>query len=232
MGPPRAVDAGGGLWLAVSDAPPDAYSAESIERGLRDMAWVSSCAAAHEAVIEELARARPTVPMKLFTLFKSDARAVAHVAKIRRKVDRVLDRVAGCEEWGVRVYFEERRAMDAAGKSARREVKKLASGAAFLLLKKRLHEAEQSSLVRAREDADELFGALGSHAKDGRTRPAMQQGGVGARLLLDAFFLVERANVAAFRAAAKKMAAAIERPGLEVRLSGPWPPYNFVAGAS
>jgi hypothetical protein len=240
MGEPRTVDAGSGLWIAVSDAPARAYSAEAIERGLRNLSWVSACAAAHEAVVEELARAQATVPMKLFTLFTNDTRAIAHIAKIRRRLERVLDRVEGCEEWGLRVYFDERRAYGEAAKSARHEARRLSSGAGFLLLKKRQQEAQQGAVTDAREDAESLFDALGRRAKDARRRASMQpmdplgipQAGAGARLLLDAFFLVRRAKVAGFRAAAKKSAAKIERPGLEVRLSGPWPPYNFVGGAS
>jgi hypothetical protein len=240
MGAPRVVDAGDGLWLAVSDAPAKAYGAEAIEHGLRDMSWVSACAAAHEAVVEELARAQATVPMKLFTLFTSDTRAIAHIAKIRRRLERVLDRVDGCEEWGLRVYFDERRAMGEARESARREARRLSSGAGFLLLKKLQQEAQEGAVAEAREDAESLFDTLGRRAKDARQRTPMQphaplpgqEAGPGARLLLDAFFLVRRAKVAGFRAAAKKTAARIERPGLEVRLSGPWPPYNFVGSAS
>jgi hypothetical protein len=230
MGAPRALDAGGGLFLVVSDAPAKAYGADAIERGLRDMGWVSSCASAHEAVVEELACGQAIVPMKLFTLFTTDARALAHMAKIRRRLERVLDRVEGCEEWGLRVYFDERRAMDAAAKRAHREAAGLATGAGFLFFKKRRQEAQEGAVAEAREDAESLFDALGRRAKDARQRAPMQ--GAGARLLLDAFFLVSRGKIAGFRAAAKKSAAKIERPGLEVRLSGPWPPYSFVGGAS
>jgi hypothetical protein len=47
--------------------------------------------------------------------------------------------------------------------------------------------------------------------------------------LLDAAFLVRRGQVKPFQAAARKAAARLGRDGYELTLTGPWPPYNFVA---
>jgi len=91
-GRPRAIDAGGGLWLVAANAPLERYGEKPIERGLRDLAWVSSVAVPHEAVVEHVARNGTVVPMKLFTLFRSDARALEHVAKRRKRIDRVVER--------------------------------------------------------------------------------------------------------------------------------------------
>ncbi|TMB13759.1 MAG: hypothetical protein E6J65_24825, partial [Deltaproteobacteria bacterium] len=73
--PTRTIDAGGGLWLVAADAPLDRYGEKPIERGLQDLAWVSSVAVPHEAVVEHLAKIGTVVPMKLLTLFRSDERA-------------------------------------------------------------------------------------------------------------------------------------------------------------
>ncbi|MGH7321227.1 MAG: GvpL/GvpF family gas vesicle protein, partial [Candidatus Rokuibacteriota bacterium] len=70
IGRPRLLEASPKLWLAVADAPASRYSAARIERGLRDLSWVSPCAMAHEAVVEHFMGSRTVVPMKLFTLFK------------------------------------------------------------------------------------------------------------------------------------------------------------------
>ena len=80
--PPRLLDAGEQLWLVVATAPVAQYGAAPIERRLQDLDWVSRCAMAHEAVVEDAARSGPVVPMKLFTLFSSDdARRGAHGAR-------------------------------------------------------------------------------------------------------------------------------------------------------
>src|SRR4029453_9286926 len=79
------------------------YDGAAIERRLSDLDWVSACALAPEAVVQHVAAQGPTVPIKLFTLFTSDDRAVAHVRRRRRGLARVIRRIAGRQEWGVRI---------------------------------------------------------------------------------------------------------------------------------
>jgi hypothetical protein len=226
-GAPRAVDAGDGLWLVAADAPTAAYGEASIERGLSDLAWVSERALPHEAVIEFVGRSGTVLPMKLFTLFRSDQRALAHVAGQRKRIDRLLERLAGREEWGLRLLLDEPRALERASASARGEAKG-ASGTAFLLRKKKQRDLSREVIERGGERAAALFDELSRRADDARRRPP-PPGPAGRRVLLDAAFLVRRGQAKPFQAAARKAAARLERDGYELTLSGPWPPYNFVA---
>ena len=85
-GPLRWLALGKGLWLAAADAPLGRYDAAAVEKGLKDLEWVSACAVAHERVIEHVSMLGATVPMKLFTLFSSDARAVAELGRSQRRL--------------------------------------------------------------------------------------------------------------------------------------------------
>ena len=51
-------------------------------------------------------RRRALLPMKLFTIFTSDERALAHIAQQRDHVRTILKRVASHDEWGVRVVLD------------------------------------------------------------------------------------------------------------------------------
>ena len=124
----RALDAGDGLWLVVADAPLSRYGSAPLETHLRDLEWVAACATAHEAVVEFAARGATTVPLKLFTLFNGDERAVAHIRRLRPTIDRVLDRVAGRQEWGVRVRLDEVAARRRHVERARRVTAGVSSG--------------------------------------------------------------------------------------------------------
>src|SRR5262245_60394164 len=130
----RAVDVGQQLWLIVSDVPLAHYGAAPIERRLQDLDWVSRCAMAHEAVVEDAARSGPVVPMKLFTLFSTDDRAAAHVARNRKKLARLFDLVAGRQEWGVRMSLDERTAVRRRASAV--PSAKAPTGTGFLLRKK------------------------------------------------------------------------------------------------
>jgi len=48
--------------------------------------------------------------------------------------------------------------------------------------------------------------------------------------VLDAAFLLAPSRLARFKKVARATAARLARHGYELTLSGPWPPYNFVAG--
>jgi hypothetical protein len=226
--PPRLLDAGGGLWAVVADAPLDRYGSEPIERGLSDLDWVSTCAVGHEAVVEHVARHGTTIPLKLFTLFATDARALAHIAEIRGRLDRLVRRLAGRDEWGVRVLLDERKARQRVSERALRETAGVSTGKRFLLLKKTQQQAVRDLAERGRAEIDRVFETLARHADDARRRTPVEAETLG-RLLLDAAFLVRGSRVSRFRAAAKNAATRLERLGYDVTLSGPWPPYNFVA---
>ena len=118
------------LWIVTAAVPLDVYGPSQLEPRLRDLDWVSRAALAHEAVVEHFARRRTAtvVPMTLFTMFSSVDKAVGDVASRREAIQQAIRRIAGAEEWGVRVF---RQALPPASAMAP------ASGAAFLRARKR-----------------------------------------------------------------------------------------------
>ena len=224
----RAVDGGNGLGLVVGDAPLSRYGAAPLEARLRDLEWVASCAAAHEAVVEFAARTATTIPLKLFTLFNSDERAVEHIRRMHSAIDRVLGRVSGRQEWGVRVHLDEVKARRRRVASARRATSGVSAGTAFLMLKKEQQQAVREALARGREDVEAAFESLAAVSDDARRRPPDSVEGA-ARLVLDAAFLLAPARLARFKKLARATATRLAHHGYELTLSGPWPPYNFVA---
>jgi hypothetical protein len=228
-GKPRAIDAGGGLWLVAADAPLERYGEKPIEKGLQNLAWVSSCAVPHEAVVEHLSKAGTVLPMKLFTLFNSDARALEHIARQRRRIDKVVERIEGREEWGLRVTLDEISALERAMSEAQ-SASPGSTGAAFLLRKKKEQDAARELFQNARQRADRLFEELSAKTDEARRRPP-PPGEIGKRVLLDAAFLLRRAKVKPFQTAVRAQAKKLGELGYQLTLTGPWPPYNFVVDA-
>jgi hypothetical protein len=229
-GKPRALEAGDGLWLVAADAPLDRYGEKPIEKGLQDLTWVSSCAVPHEAMVEYASKAGTVLPMKLFTLFNSDERALEHVAKERRRIDRIVQRIEGREEWGLRVTLDEVNALRSARDEARAGARG-SPGAAFLLRKKKEQDAARELLQMAHERAVELYDELAAKADEARRRPP-PPGEIGKRVLLDAAFLLRRAKVKPFQSAVRARAKKMATLGYQLTLTGPWPPYNFVVDAA
>jgi hypothetical protein len=225
-GPLRLLPAGDELWLVVADAPLAAYGSEPVERGLHDLEWVALRGAAHARVVEFFARRLTTLPMKLFTLFTADERAVAHVRGDAARIRRVLARVAGREEWGVRVRLDPalarkrvraRPAPAAAGRSA---------GTKFLLAKKQARDVAREVLLEGRAAVEDAWEELATVADATRRRPAGEVD--GTRVVLDAALLVPAGRLDRFKRLARRAATDLAGRGYRLSLTGPWPAYNFV----
>lgn len=211
------------LWLAVADVPLDLYGPSRLEPRLRDLDWVARAAVAHESVVEHFSKRRgaAVIPMKLFTLFSSLDRAVADVSARRAAIDRTMGRIAGAEEWGVRIFRQPQAPSDA----MRRPI----SGADFLRARRDARDVAASLRTAAADAADRAFDRLRRAAREARVRDARKEPGANPPML-DAAFLVAVSGRARFRAEAKRQAAALAAAGAELSLTGPWPAYNFVAG--
>jgi hypothetical protein len=225
MGPVRLLDVDRGLWLAVADAPLNRYGEEAINGRLADLDWVSSAAVAHEAVVESFLDATAVLPMKLFTIFTSDERALAHLLHERRKVDALLKRVANQHEWGVRVTLDRARAEAAHSAPKTRPA---GAGVGYLALKKARRDMVVEVAERAREVVGGLYERLAARSRLSKRRAASELPIQGGPLLLDAAFLVPHSRSTAFRTLVAREARALARKGYGVTLTGPWPPYTFV----
>jgi hypothetical protein len=225
---PRPLLLADGLWLVVADAPLPEYDGAEIESRLSDLSWVTDRALAHERIVEHAATLGPTLPMKLFTLFRGDERAAAHLRRQRDEINRILDRIAGRVEWGVRILFREdearRKAVAAIGDTPRPS-----SGTSFLLRKKAEKESARDLAAGARAEVDRAYEELAARAAEARRR-APDAGEAGARLLLDAAFLVPSGDGEAFEAEVERVAERLAARDCEITLTGPWPAYNFLGG--
>lgn len=220
-GLPRLIEAGARTWIVVSDVPLRRYGADTINRHLQDLDWVSQRALAHEAVVEFFARTHDVIPMKLFTIFHDDERARSHVGSAA-SVAGVFRRIAGCAEWSVRLSCSPSAVSRPPG-TRQRSAKP--SGTSFLRQKKTQRDEARRAGVAARSAVEQVFQRLDAIARDSvRKRSDVP----GSQVMLDAAFLVSRRRQAAFEREVARLAARTAPTGCEIVLSGPWPAYHFV----
>ena len=209
------------LWVVHSDVPLAQYGPGPLEASLKDLDWVSRIALAHEAVVEHFTAlpGATVIPMKLFTMFSSVERAVDEMRGRRAELKRVFSRLAGCEEWGVRVLRGERQQPSTAAT-------KPSTGTAFLAARKRARDDARAAMCGGGTAADAVYRSLADIAAEHRRRTSETPGAIAP--LLDAAFLVPTRRRARFKSAAQKVAEQVAETGAQMTLTGPWPPYNFV----
>lgn len=226
--PVRLVDVEPGRYLAVADVKPRDYGEAAINRRLSDLQWVSMAAMGHEKVLETLAGRATVLPVKLFTIFTSDDRALDDVRRNRRRIDALVKRVAGHDEFGIRVVLDRRKAAARQRARAATASRGAAAGLAYLARKKAQRDQALELASRARETVADLFDRLSRRARLARRRTASELPVANGPLLLDAAFLVPRTKAHAFRSEVARETRALAKHGYGITLTGPWPPYTFV----
>ena len=222
-GPVRLLDGGKRLWLVASTVPRAGYDERAVADGLREVEWVGPRALAHESVVEQFLCAPAVLPMRLFALFDSDERALDDLRRHRQRIERILDRLAGREEWGLRLTWDGNTAgaSDAGAADER-------CGADYLAHKRDLLARGRERLRAARASAQRLYAELAREAHKAKRRGRGEAGLPHPDVLLDATFLVSTHRTAAFHAALEGRAADLRDAGIAIALTGPWAPYNFV----
>ncbi|NJN16147.1 MAG: GvpL/GvpF family gas vesicle protein [Oscillochloris sp.] len=226
----------GAFTLAVSDVPLAEFKPDVLEERVADAAWLEPAVRAHHAVQAALLRDGPLVPLRFATIFSNPERAAAMLTERRESIEAALQRVTDREEWSAKLWLDgsimaERVAAGPALAELRDRISAGPPGAAYMLQKKldRVVAAESERLVdHAIDDVHRRLAELAAYAAHGPLRD--QQPGE-AQVLLNGAYLLDRTALDRFVAEAESLRNVYAPLGLQLELSGPWPPYSFVDSA-
>jgi hypothetical protein len=225
-GPVRAI-AGAGLTAVAENVGLGEFGADALRSNLEDMAWLEATARAHHRVIGAVAQQGPLVPMRLATVYESDASLAAMLADRGADFHAALARISGREEWGVKAYTARRSEPAASEDGAGSPGTGTGAGAAYLQ-RRRDHLAAQKD---ARRDvlacAEAVHHELSRYAVGTRLHPLQspQLTGTKEPMILNAAYLLDESRGEDF--AAVVTALGERSPGVRLELTGPWPPYSF-----
>ncbi|GAA1303458.1 gas vesicle protein [Planotetraspora silvatica] len=230
----------GDLAAYVSTVPLDQFGEEPLGHLLEDLDWVGEVARAHHRVVEGVAEAGPTAPVRLVTVYSDEEQIRALLARRHDDFLAVLSRVAGRREWGVKAYVDPESASHAGpGGAAERETsvgqRAARPGTAYLQRRKANLRSREDLWRHAVACAERLHAALGEIAVAGRRhRPQDPQlSGRKEWMVLNGAYLVEEERSTEFAAAvaAFREAAAGAGPGTGTGTeTGPGPGAGHGAG--
>jgi hypothetical protein len=217
------------LAALVSRVPLSDYDDARLREHLEDIEWLERTARGHEAVLEG-AQARATiVPLRLCTIYRDSAGVRRMLSENHDALADTLTRVDGCAEWGAKVFLEGVAAPPEGPEAGRAE-----SGAEYLAGRRRQREAAHQVDELCARCAEAVHAEMGRLAREVRLNPvqAPQAHGRSGEMILNGVYLVDGEHVADLRAAAAELGERWRASGFAVELTGPWPPYNFVADAT
>ena len=224
--PVRAVRAAG-LVAVVSTAPLAEYGEEALRRNLEDLTWLERAARTHHAVVDALSRAGAVVPARLATVHGDDERVARVLTERRDELTDTLARLTGREEWGVKGYV-----VPGASPRVAEPAAAGGAGAAYLRRRKAQLTAREEGQRVAADAAAAAHAALAGYAVAARRHAPQDRRLSGAQtaMVLNGAYLIDRTALDGFSELVRALAD--RHPEIRLELTGPWPPYSFVAEPS
>lgn len=220
------------LFAVVSYVSEKNFSQEAIDKNFKNMGWLTENAPVHEKVIEAVMEKTAIIPFKFCTIFKTRDNLAEMLeekyAELKYNLNHLKDRV----EMGVKVYFDaaglkdEIKAESAEIKDLEKEAEQKTPGAAYFVRQKidiLLKEKVRQKLSGKKKEIFEKMEIFGEEVKQ---NDLLNKKMTGKEMLLNMVFLVEKKNLATFKAEIETVKK--EFPRFEFELWGPFPPYNFV----
>ncbi|HZD93138.1 MAG TPA: GvpL/GvpF family gas vesicle protein, partial [Candidatus Sulfotelmatobacter sp.] len=199
----------------VSDVDHKTF-AQNMERNLENLEWLALHSVRHQQVVGEVAAQTAIIPARFGTVFSGEAALVKNVLGRENAIEKVFDRVADADEWGVKVFAE---------KKAPARTTEARSGKDYLRQK-----AAQLKQRPERNDPElqKFATAMGKVASE--TAPSGKVSGTQPSLLWQATFLVPRSRRKPWEKVLSEFVGRWEGQR-RIEVNGPWPPYSFVSDA-
>ncbi|MEV4549595.1 GvpL/GvpF family gas vesicle protein [Nonomuraea wenchangensis] len=233
--PPGVADADvrtivrGGLVAYVSSVPMERFGEEPLRRSLEDMDWLAGTARAHHRVVNAVAAATATAPVRLVTVYEGDEQVSDLLERRAGDFAEVLAQVTGRREWGVKAFVDpasEERPDERSGRDGCEQAGKPGKpGTAYLQRRRANLRGREQNRRQALARAEHIHAALATVAVASR-RHRPQDPRLSGRadwMLLNGAYLVDEGRVAEFAGLAEELGGG----GIEVTVTGPWAPYSF-----
>lgn len=202
----------GNLTALVSPVQDVRFRPDAMKQSMSDADWLKEHVRRHADVLAEAQSVQTVIPMRFGCVFSNPAEVKAFVEQREATFAEALDRLHNRSEFSVRVRFE--------GSAADSELEGVPAGVADFL-----RQAARDVDHSPRPDgiADRIHSHLSRFAGE-----AVRITPLESDLMLHATYLVTVASENEFREEVRKLSGEFHALGIQIEVSGPWPPYHFV----
>jgi hypothetical protein len=228
----------GNLAVVASRASKEAFGPPDEETN-SDVDWATKRALAHHRVLADLAASYTVAPVKFGALCKGMDDVMALFTQFGDRFEAALNRVEGAQEWGVKMFASQEACLSVAQNASKvttlkAETETAQPGRAFFLRRKLQAAIDEGMREGLAQRAAQVYAEIARETKETVPAPTLQHLGAnlkgnGAVLALDIACLVERKREDAFCQSVANLSGILAPEGFTLKLTGPWPPYSFVA---
>lgn len=212
------------------EVPLHEWTGEAGEAHLKDLGWLGPRALRHEAVIEQMMRASPVLPLRFGCLFSSVERLEALLQRERARISAFIEKAAHEEEWSLQGALDVRACEEAMFAADPRVAKLPAQGGARYLMEQKLRkDAVRAARGWAQEVQADISRALEGLVLEQRSLrpPPRNPDEPGREGAFHWALLVPRGAEVELARRLEPLAEQLPSRGLHLSARGPWPAYNF-----
>ena len=78
--------------------------AERLAENMENLEWLATVGVRHQRAVADLASKTEILPARFGTVFLTEQSLQEHVASIKKSIQSVFQKIAGAEEWGVKIF--------------------------------------------------------------------------------------------------------------------------------
>ena len=230
---PLFVEVVGEVAAVLSEIDLDDFSGPAAREKLEDLAWVAPRALRHEDVVMAAMERGPVLPVRFGTVFSSLAAATEPLRRRQDILRKFFQDTGGKQEWTIKGYVnlpQARTRMTAERLVAEKEqLAELSPGKRYFLEQK-IKGAVDKSTTSWLKGIGEEIGKLAKEMSVGCSECRLQSREVTGRdeeMFFHSALLVPDGFVAILEHMTEEWNKRHESQGLQIELSGPWPPYHF-----
>jgi len=229
------------LQAVISGVSLEKFGSKEIhKKAEEDVNWIKEKAQIHEEVIEQAmgkgnSQLVSVIPMQFGVVFKNIRSLKQKLANYYEQFKKSLKKLAGKQEWGVKVYLKEnifRKTIEEKNEQVlakKKEIESMPKGMAFFAQKqidKVVGQEKDKELGRITEEIFENLGQL-AFSKNKSKLLEKDFTGMTEEMILNAFYLIEESKLASFQKKVGELKEQYNSLGFEVEVTGPWPSYHF-----
>lgn len=208
------------------------FGEETLQEHLEDLSWLERRARSHEQILDGVRKQTTLVPMRLCTIYRDERSVRQMLAREHAFLADALHRLEGRTEWGVKMYaVSDPTEAIAQGEMEDDPASETAGPGASYLMERRLRDRTRERAGALMEERCELaHSELAQAAVEAKLNPVQppELTGRDEPMVFNGVYLVDDVALEDFTSTFRALESDFAEKGLELELTGPWTPYNFV----
>lgn len=208
------------LQAVISDVPLNAFNQAALDERLAERQWLEEKVRAHDDVVKSVAETATAIPCRFCTVVRGPEDVKSLLAAHYQPILDTIAKLDGRQEWGLRIHFDPGAVTNDEGPAGE------PSGKQYLQQRKQHDARRAESQRKARDIAQQCHETLSQIADEANLLAPRTAKGPGVELV-NAAYLVRVGQIDQFHQAMDELRIRYGPDGLELVITGPWPPYNF-----